>query len=142
MLYYSTNKALRTIESIREDNRKKYIRQMNEWNELSQVVLDNWDELFFNACLISGQTESLGIEVHPVDEDYYAPERIWVYFKHPQKGYIHSVELHRSVGVKYIDDIRCYNTFDKKFKPKQIIGVNLEVAKRVLCILGMKREII
>lgn len=120
---------------------------MDEWCELSKFVLNNWDELFFNACLISGQTANLGIEVEPIEADYYAPERIWVYFNRENKDGIiearHEVELHRSLGVKYIDAVRCYNSDDRKYTPRDVIeGVNIEVAKRALCILGMQREII
>lgn len=144
MLYYSTNKALKTICKIREENRKKYTRQMNEWNELSQIVLENWDDIYLNAQFIEGETDNLGIAVGCVEADYYAPERIYVRFttKEDPYGLKHWVELHQSVGVKYIDGVRNYDSKNKKFTPKQIIGVNLEVAKRAICVLGMKRELV
>lgn len=138
MLYYSTNKTLQTVCSIREARKAKYLAQLEEWAELSQFVYDNWDDIYFNACLLDGQTASLGVEVHPVAEDYYAPERIWVHFLVGDKV-AHSVELHRDRGVKYIDGVRYYSSASKRFTPREIIGVNLEVAKRVLCVLGMTR---
>lgn len=121
---------------------------MNEWNELSQFVKENWDDIYLNAQFIEGETDNLGVVVECVEADYYAPERIWVRFigkaKSPLHLYetLHEVELHRRWGVKYIDGVRNYDTEKKKFTPKQIIGVKLEVAKRALCVLGMKRELV
>jgi hypothetical protein len=115
---------------------------MNEWKELSQFVKENWDYLYFNAQLLEGETESLGVTIGCVEADYYAPERIWVHFankKDPCGKKMH-VELHQEIGVKYVNGIRNYSTEKNKFTPKQIMGVNLEVARRTLCILGMKRE--
>lgn len=144
MLYYSTNKAIKTIHSIREARRAKYEAVMTEWHRLSHIVWENWDTIYLNAGILEDATEHLGIRIECVPADYWAPERIWVQFIAPsetplvQYKVLHEVELHRQMCVKYIDGVRNYSTDHHTFTPKQIMGVNLGVAKRVLRILGIK----
>lgn len=100
IFYYSTNTSVETVYSIRRRREELLNNLVQKWDKANEVVSQNWDSLYKNALLLEGQTEHLGFSVETQEEDYYAPQRIWITFS-TKKGSI-SIEFHRREKVKKI----------------------------------------
>lgn len=104
MFYYSTNKSLKTVYKIRQERQAKIDYIEKEWKKMDKVVSQNWEQLIHNAILLEGQTAHLGFNIQIVEADYWAPDRVWIYFNTP-KGIV-DIEFHEKQLLKKIKGVK------------------------------------
>lgn len=127
-LYYSTNENLQTVYKIRQERKEKLSSIRKEWDEIDGIVAENWQRLYNNALLLEGQTRHLGFSLMVVEEDYYAPQRVWIYFHTPEK--LIEIEFHQQQWLKKINDAKINDT-------RRILNFSNEMnfVKRAIAIL-------
>lgn len=104
IFYYSTNQSLTNVIKIKQERQSKLRNILKEWENIDEVVLSQWENLYHNAILLEGQTSHLGFYIQVVEADYYAPQRVWIHFHTPKKTI--AIEFHKTQLLKKINGVK------------------------------------